>query len=80
MSFTEEIKQKLENALEGSQVEVLDESSLHFEHNATGAHLAVTISFPGFDGKSMVEQHQMIYKVLEEEMKGQIHALKIKIQ
>jgi len=71
------IKQKLETSFPGAEVTVTDESADHVEHNPTGAHLGVNITFQGFAGKTMVEQHQMIYAALEEELKGQIHALKI---
>jgi BolA family transcriptional regulator, general stress-responsive regulator len=79
MTIAQEIKQKLELSLPRANVEVLDESASHIEHNPTGAHISITISYPGFVGKNKVEQHQMVYGILKEEMKGKIHALKINI-
>ncbi|MBS3123536.1 BolA family transcriptional regulator [Candidatus Woesearchaeota archaeon] len=78
MKFTDQIKQKIELALPGAEVNVLDQSSEHQEHNPVGAHIEVQITYSGFAKKSLLEQHQMIYKILQEEMKEQIHALKIK--
>ena len=72
------IKQKLETAFPGAKVQVADTSAGHETHNSAGAHLAVSITYQGFAGKSLVEQHQMVYAVLKEEMKEQVHALKIK--
>lgn len=72
------IKQKLEAAFPGAKVQVADTSAGHETHNSAGAHLAVLIIYKGFTGKSLVEQHQLVYDALKEEMKGQVHALKIK--
>ena len=72
-----EIKIKLERAFPGAQVEIEDESSDHAGHQASGAHLAVGIIYAGFAGKTKVEQHQMVYGALAEEMKEKVHALRI---
>ena len=72
------IRQKLEAAFPGAKVQVADTSAGHETHNSSGAHLAIVVAYQGFAGKSLVEQHQMVYAVLKEEMKEQVHALKIK--
>ena len=72
------IKQKLEAAFPGAKVQIADTSAGHESHNSSGAHLAVLITYRGFAGKSLVEQHQMVYAALKDEMKEQVHALKIK--
>ncbi len=72
-----EIKLKIEQELPGSIVEVKDMSSQHIGHNASGAHVKVTVTYAGFKGKTDVEQHQIIYKILQEEMKQEIHAISI---
>jgi len=72
------IKQKLEAAFPGAKVQIADTSAGHVTHNSAGAHLAVLIIYKGFAGKSLVEQHQLVYAALKEEMKEQVHALKIK--
>ena len=77
MSLIEQVKQKIEQALSGSIVKVFDESADHVEHNPTGAHIKVTVIWKGFEGKTMVEQHQMVYNILKEEMKEKVHALRI---
>jgi len=74
----EEIKRKLELAFPGSKVEVVDTSAGHEEHNSSGAHMAVLVIWKGFEGKSLIEQHKMVYDVLKEELKEQIHALNVK--
>jgi len=40
-----------------------------------GDHWSVTISATEFQGKSMVEQHRLVYKALGDWMKKDIHAL-----
>ena len=72
------IKQKLESSFPGAKVQIADTSAGHETHNSSGAHLAVLVTYKGFAGKSLVEQHQMVYGALKEEMKEQVHALKIK--
>jgi len=75
--ITKEIKRKLELAFPSARVEVEDESADHAGHTTAGAHLAVGIIYSGFAGKTKVEQHQMVYAALQEEMKGKVHALRI---
>ncbi len=41
-------------------------------------HYSVEIISGEFKGKSRVVQHKMVNKVLEEELKGELHALQIK--
>ena len=72
------IKHKLEQSFPSSTIEVIDDSPEHQGHTASGAHISVFVTWKGFAGKSLREQHQMIYDILHEEMKEQIHALKIK--
>lgn len=40
-----------------------------------GDHWQVSIESSAFKGKSLVEQHQLVYKALGEWMKQEIHAL-----
>ena len=41
-------------------------------------HYSVEIISDEFKGKSRVAQHKMVNKVLEEELRGELHALQIK--
>ena len=72
------VKQKLEQSLPGAIVEVSDESAGHIEHNPTGAHISLIVTYSGFKDKTLLQQHQMIYDILKEELQEKIHALKIK--
>ncbi len=47
----------------------------------TGAmdHFRLWISSKAFEGKNLIEQHQMVYRALDDAMKdGRIHAVEIK--
>lgn len=45
--------------------------------NGTGDHFDLRIASPLFQGKSRIQQHQMVYDALGEAMHGPIHAIKI---
>lgn len=76
----EEIKQKLQAALQPSQIEITDESEQHAGHagSAGAAHLTLTIVSAKFEGLKELSRHRLIYKILSQEMKGAIHALAIR--
>ena len=80
MTIVEEVKKKLQKELPGSEVTVIDQSQGHIEHNPTGAHIGVKVKFKGFQGKSELERHQMIYQILKEELKQKVHALAIRTE
>lgn len=42
-----------------------------------GDHWKLTIKASEFKGKSLIEQHQMVYRALGEMMKAEIHALSL---
>lgn len=72
MITPEEIKSTLEQALPGSTVEMQDLTG-------GGDHWQVFIVSSAFEGKGLVEQHQMVYAALKDEMGDQrIHALALK--
>ena len=41
-------------------------------------HLAVTVVSPAFAGKSLIDQHEMVFDAVDEHMTTDIHALKVK--
>ncbi|MBI3315861.1 MAG: BolA family transcriptional regulator [Candidatus Omnitrophica bacterium] len=46
----------------------------------TGDHFEVKVVSAGFRGKSILDQHKMVFEALEKEMENRIHAVKIKTQ
>jgi acid stress-induced BolA-like protein IbaG/YrbA len=66
----EMIRQLIQEGMPGAQVQVNGDDGVHFE--------AVVIS-DAFAGKSMLEQHRMIYDILGTRMQqGDIHALALR--
>lgn len=63
-----EIREKIANGLPGSSVEILDPYK-------DGVHIKAVVVFSGFQGKSLIEQHRMVYATLKDELKEEIHAL-----
>ena len=61
----DDIKRLIERGLPGAQVEVAGD----------GHHFEAIIVAPEFAGKSMLQQHQMVYAALGEKMRSEIHAL-----
>lgn len=43
-------------------------------------HLAAVVVSPAFEGKSLVEQHDLVYDALGDRMTTDIHALELKTQ
>jgi len=64
----EDIKRWIEAGLPGAEVEI----------EGDGHHFNAVIVSPAFAGKTMVEQHQMVYRALGDKMKSEIHALSMR--
>jgi len=43
-----------------------------------GTHFEAIIVSPTFEGKTMVQQHQLVYAALGDRMRAEIHALSMK--
>ncbi|MFL5319771.1 MAG: BolA family protein [Myxococcaceae bacterium] len=66
------IRSRIETALPGSKVEVRDTTG-------TNDHFEAVVVAPQFQGKSMVQQHQLVYAPLQDWLKtGELHALALK--
>lgn len=48
-----------------------------YDYTGGGDHWRVTIVAEAFTGKTLVEQHQMVYQALGSHMKQAIHALSL---
>jgi len=66
------IRRRIAEALPGAEVEVKDTTG-------TGDHFEARVVSPDFVGKSMVEQHKLVYAPLGDLLKtGELHALALK--
>ena len=64
----EEIERLIKEAFPDAQVEIQDLAG-------DGDHYAAKVVSEAFRGKSMVQQHQMVYAALKGKMGGELHAL-----
>ena len=69
MAIAEQVKQRIEEGLPGSQVEVRAFSG--------DDHLQASVISSQFEGKSRVEQHRMVYACLDGLIGGAVHALQL---
>lgn len=67
---TDEVKALIEAGIEGAAAAVTDLTG-------TGDHFRAEVTAAAFADKSMIEQHKMVYAVLDEQLKGPIHALQL---
>ena len=68
MVTPEDIKLWIEQGLEDAKVEI----------DGDGRHFNAVISSPAFEGKNPIQQHQLVYGVLGDKMKAEIHALSMR--
>ena len=68
MITPDDIKMWIEAGLSGSQVDVTGD----------GRHFDAVIVSSEFEGKSAVQRHQLVYSVLGEKMRADIHALSMR--
>lgn len=68
MVTPEQIKQWIEAGLAEARVEI----------DGDGHHFDAVIVCPAFEGKSRIQQHQLVYAALGDKMKAEIHALSMK--
>lgn len=50
----------------------------HLTVEGDGSHFQATIVSPAFAGKRLIQRHQLVYAVLGERMREEIHALSMK--
>jgi stress-induced morphogen len=63
-----EIEQLIKDGIPEAQVTIED-------LRGDGDHYAAYVVSPAFEGKTRVQQHQMVYQALQGRMGGQLHAL-----
>lgn len=64
-----DIQRMIEQGLPGATVRVAGDDGQHFEALVVAAEFA---------GKSLVQQHQLVYRALGNAMRGTIHALSLR--
>ena len=68
---TDIVRDLIQTGIIDSKVEVIDTTG-------TNDHFSVVVISDSFEGLSLIEQHQMVYKAVGTYMTNEIHALEIK--
>ena len=76
------LRARLQELLQPSRLEVLDESWQHAGHAGAdgtgfGTHFRVRIASPLFAGRNRVQQHRLVYDALRDFVEQGLHALAI---
>lgn len=68
----EEVEEVIESNIPDATVEVGQPRGVDDDD-----HLAATVASPAFEGKTLVEQHDMVYDALDDHMTTDIHAVEL---
>jgi len=77
------IRERLSNALDPEQLEIIDESAKHAGHAGAasgGGHFIVQIVAGAFRDKSLIQRHRLVYDAVGDIMHREIHALSIQAE
>jgi BolA protein len=81
MSVQATIRERLQQALRPTRLDIVDESHLHAGHShqarAGESHFRVLVVSPEFAGKSRVARHRLVNGLLAEQLATKVHALAI---
>ena len=77
MIVQKHIESKLQESLDPSHLEVINESHMHSVPQGSETHFKVVVVSARFDGMSPIKRHQLVYGALADEMKSGVHALAI---
>jgi len=67
----ESVKERIKCGLNNSQVQVVDTKG-------TGDHFSVVVISDEFEGKSLVQRHQLVYATVADVLTKELHALQLK--
>ena len=78
------MQQRLQDVLQPTQLEVLDESAAHAGHAGSngglfGSHFRVRIASPLFTGQPRVARHRLVYDALQDFIDQGVHAIAIEV-
>ena len=79
---TEKILQALTAAFPQANIEIIDNSHLHYGHQGAKSgkgHFKLLITAPELQGKTRLQQHRLINNTLKVLFETDIHALEIEI-
>jgi BolA protein len=77
---TERLRERLQEQLQPSALEIIDESAKHAGHAGAasgGGHFIVNIVAEVFRGNNPLQRHRLVYAAVGDMMQQEIHALSI---
>ena len=77
MVVEQRIREKLAGALAPVHLEVVNESGQHNVPAGSETHFKVVVVSGAFAGKPRVAQHRMVFKAVDDELRGGVHALAV---
>ena len=82
MAVADRIREKLTSGLKPLSLEITDDSHRHAGHAGARpggeSHFTVAVVSGAFEGLSRVERQRLVYRLLEEELAGPVHALALR--
>lgn len=80
----EQLAQRLQQTLQPTVLEVLDESAAHAGHAGAngagfGTHFRVRIASPLFTNRARVARHRLVYDALQDFIDQGVHAIAIEV-
>ncbi|MXR42380.1 BolA/IbaG family iron-sulfur metabolism protein [Halobaculum sp. WSA2] len=73
---TDEVEAAIEAGIENCEATVTTPRVPDEDHE--DAHFAAVVVSPAFEGKSLVDQHELVYDAVGDAMTQEVHALEIK--
>tara|TARA_B100001123_G_scaffold268578_1_gene298943 strand:- start:25 stop:279 length:255 start_codon:yes stop_codon:yes gene_type:complete len=81
-TFIENLKRKINNNLECEYIEFIDNTNLHTKHkffDPKKYHFKLIIKSETLKKMKKIDAHKLIFSILKNEMKNNIHALEIEV-
>ncbi len=80
-SIIKKINKLISKKLNISKIEIIDDSHKHRNHkkDTSGGHFRLLIVSDNFKEMPLIKRHQLIYNILDEMIKTEIHALSMKL-
>ena len=77
MSMQEKIETKIRTSLAPSHLQVINESHRHSVPPGSESHFKLVIVSERFEGLRLVQRHQTVNRILDQELRDGIHALSL---
>ena len=83
ITIYDEIKKKINEAINPENIILIDKSNLHKKHKSFDLnkfHLKIIIESTILKKMNKIDAHKKVFSILKEEIKNKIHALEIEIK